>query len=339
MCLTVTKVGIIGASGYTGLELIKLVLAHPHFELSYVATSEGDMQLSQLHPSLLDVYECDVVKADSATAAAESDLVFLALPHKTAMEYVKELMKTKVKVVDLSADYRLEQERYEAHYCEHIDASNLANAVYGLPELHREAIKKAQLVANPGCYPTSAILGILPFVEYIKAGSDIIVDAKSGVSGAGKKCSDSTHYVSINDNLFSYNPLGHRHGPEIFEKVSLKTDKDFSVQFVPHLVPTTRGMLASVYLQLDADIDAVSLLQEYYKDEKMVRVRTNPVDMKSVAGTNFCDVYVKQSQNFLFISSAIDNLLRGASSQAIANANLMCGYEEVLGLPTLAYVP
>jgi len=337
--LTATKVGIIGASGYTGLELIKLILVHPHFELAYVSTSEGGTTLSELHPSLLGVYECDVVKADALNAAVASDLVFLALPHKTAMEYVKELMKTDVKVVDLSADYRLQQHRYEEHYCPHIDADNLKNSVYGLPELHRDAIKKAQLVANPGCYPTSAILGILPFVDHIKAGSDIIVDAKSGVSGAGKKCSDTTHYVTINDNLFAYNPLGHRHGPEIFEKVSLKTDKDFTVQFVPHLVPTTRGMLASVYLQVDKEIDAAALLSEYYKDEKMVRVRTSPVDMKSVSGTNFCDIYVKQVGSFLFISSAIDNLLRGASSQAIANANLMCGYEEVLGLPTLAYVP
>jgi len=272
-------------------------------------------------------------------AAAESELVFLALPHKTAMEYVKELMKTEVKVVDLSADYRLEKERYEEHYCPHIDSGNLDNAVYGLPELYREAIKKAKLVANPGCYPTSVILGILPFVEYMKADSDIIIDAKSGVSGAGKKCTENTHYVSINDNLFAYNPLGHRHGPEIYEKISLKTDKDFRVQFVPHLVPATRGMLSSVYLQLESEIDAQSVLEAFYKEEKMVRLRMNPVDMKSVAGTNFCDIYVKQSGSLLFISSPIDNLLRGASSQALANANMMCGYDEVLGLPTLAYVP
>ncbi len=337
--MTVTKVGIIGASGYTGLELIKLVLAHPYFELTYVATSQGGEQLHELHPSLLDVYDCEVHKADANEAAKQTDLVFLALPHKTAMEYVKELMKSEVKVVDLSADYRLTKERYEANYCPHIDVDNIAKSVYGLPELYREEIKSAQLVANPGCYPTSAILGILPFVEYIKEGSDIIVDAKSGVSGAGKKLSDTTHYVTINDNMFAYNPLAHRHGPEIYEKLSFKTDKHFSVNFVPHLVPATRGMLSSVYLSLDTQIDAQTVLQEYYKDEKLVRVRNTPVDMKSVAGTNFCDVYVKQNGSLLFIASAIDNLLRGASSQAVANANLMCGYEETLSLPTLAYVP
>ena len=337
--MTATKIGIIGASGYTGLELIKLVLNHPSFELTYVSTSTGGMKLSDLHPSLLGVYECDVVKADSLEAATSCDLVFLALPHKTAMEYVKVLMSTDVKIVDLSADYRLEKDRYEEFYCPHVDASNLEKAVYGLPELLREDIKKAKLVANPGCYPTSAILGILPFVSYIKENADIIIDAKSGVSGAGKKLSEVTHYVNVNDNMFAYNPLSHRHGPEIFEKLSLKTTKNFSVHFVPHLVPTTRGMLASVYLNVDADINALAVLQEYYKNEPMVRVRTSPVDMKSVAGTNFCDIYVKQSGSLLFISSAIDNLLRGASSQAIANANLMCGYEEVEGLPNLAYVP
>lgn len=337
--MTATKIGIIGASGYTGLELIKIVLSHPHFKLSYVSTSTGGMKLSELHPCLLDVYECDVVKADAQTAAQESDLVFLALPHKTAMDYVKELMKTEVKIVDLSADYRLTQERYEENYCPHMDAANLKNSVYGLPELYREEIKKAQLIANPGCYPTSAILGVLPFVSYLKNDSDIIVDAKSGVSGAGKKLSESTHFVNINDNMYAYGPFSHRHGPEIFEKLSFQTKKKFTVNFVPHLVPVTRGMLASVYLTVDVEIDAEAILTQFYKDEKLVRVRTSPVDMKSVAGTNFCDIYVKQSGSLLFISSAIDNLLRGASSQAMANANLMCGYDEVLGLPNLAYVP
>lgn len=337
--MTVTKVGIIGASGYTGLELIKIILNHPFFELSYVSTTTGETKLSELHPSLLGVYECDVKKADSIEASKSCELVFLAVPHQTAMEYVKVLMSTDVKIVDLSADYRLEQERYEELYCQHTDAENLKNSAYGLPELYREEIKKARLVANPGCYPTSAILGILPFVSYIKEDSDIIIDAKSGVSGAGKKLSESTHYVNINDNMFAYNPLGHRHGPEIFEKLSLKTDTKFRVQFVPHLVPATRGMLASVYLQLNSEINAESILKEYYKDEKMVRIRSNPVDMKSCSGTNFCDIYIKQVGSLLFISSAIDNLLRGASSQAVANANLMCGYDEALAIPVIAYVP
>jgi N-acetyl-gamma-glutamyl-phosphate reductase len=183
------NVAVIGASGYTGLELIKMIVKHPNFKLAYVATSEGNIRLSELHPSLLGVVECDVQKADAAEVAKSCELAFLALPHKTAMGFVKELMALNVKVVDLSADYRLEQERYEQHYVPHIDTENLKHAVYGLPELNLEAIKSAKLVANPGCYPTASILAALPFMKYQLKGSALIVDAKSGVSGAGKKLS------------------------------------------------------------------------------------------------------------------------------------------------------
>ncbi len=330
------KVAVIGASGYTGLELIKMIIKHPNFELAYVATSEGDVKLSELHPSLLSVYECGVEKADAAAVAKECELAFLALPHKTAMGFVKALMALNVKVVDLSADYRLEQERYEAHYVEHIDAENLEHAVYGLPELNLETIKNAKLVANPGCYPTATILAALPFMNYQIKGSPLIVDAKSGVSGAGTKLSTLTHYVTINDNAFAYNPMQHRHGPEIAEKLNID---DESVSFVPHLLPMTRGMLSSVYMQVEGDFDAVEILKEYYQDELFVRVRENPVDMKSVAGTNFCDIFVKRNGSTLFINAAIDNLLRGASSQAIVNANLMMGLDQEAGVPDIAYVP
>jgi len=330
------KVAVIGASGYTGLELIKMIIRHPRFELAYVATSEGGVKLTELHPSLLGVYECDVHKAAAAEVAQECALAFLALPHKTAMGFVKALIALDVKVVDLSADYRLEQERYEEHYVEHIDAENLAHAVYGLPELNRQAIRNAKLVANPGCYPTASILAALPFMKYQLKGSPLIVDAKSGVSGAGKKLSESTHYVNINDNAFAYNPMQHRHGPEIAEKLGLDEDV---VNFVPHLLPMTRGMLSSVYMQVEGDFDAVSVLKSFYADEPYVRVRENPVDMKSVAGTNFCDVFVKRKGSTLFINAAIDNLLRGASSQAMVNANLMMGLPEESGVPDIAYVP
>ncbi len=330
------KVAVIGASGYTGLELIKMIVKHPHFELSYVATSEGDTKLTELHPSLLGVYECDVEKADAAEVAKACELAFLALPHKTAMGFVKELMALDIKVVDLSADYRLQQKRYEAHYVEHIDAENLQHAVYGLPEMNAEALKKAKLVANPGCYPTASILAALPFMKYRIEGSPLIVDAKSGVSGAGKKLSTNTHYVTINDNAFAYNPMQHRHGPEIAEKLGID---ESSVNFVPHLLPMTRGMLSSVYMQVEGDFDAMDVLKAYYKDAPFVRVRENPVDMKSVAGTNFCDIFVKRNGSTLFINAAIDNLLRGASSQAIVNANLMMGLDQDAGVPDIAYVP
>jgi len=330
------NVAVIGASGYTGLELIKMILKHPVFNLAYVATSEGKTTLSELHPSLLGVAECDVEKADAAEVAKSCELAFLALPHKTAMGFVKELMALDVKIVDLSADYRLEQKRYEQHYVPHIDAGNLEHAVYGLPELNLEAIKKAKLVANPGCYPTASILAALPFMKYRVKGSALIVDAKSGVSGAGKKLSETTHYVTINDNAFAYNPMLHRHGPEIAEKLQLDENM---VNFVPHLLPLTRGMLSSVYMQVEGDFDAVEVLKTYYKDAPYIRIRENPVDMKSVAGTNFCDLFVRRNGSTLFINAAIDNLMRGASSQAIVNANLMMGLAMETGVPDIAYVP
>ncbi|PLY14493.1 MAG: N-acetyl-gamma-glutamyl-phosphate reductase [Sulfurimonas sp.] len=334
--MSVTKVGVIGASGYTGLELLKILINHPKFQLSYVANSEGNTTLSQLHHSLNKVYECDVLKADIDECASSCELVFLALPHKTAMVYVKPLISKGLKVVDLSADYRLPQDIYEQFYCPHTDVENLSQAVYGLPELFRDKLCGAKLVANPGCFPTSAILGVLPFMSRRVKNTPIIVDAKTGVSGAGKKLSDNTHFVNVNDNLFAYNPLMHRHAPEIAQKLGVDFDE---VHFVPHLVPLTRGMISSIYIQVNSDFDAYKVLEEFYKEAKHIRVCKNPVDMKSVAGTNFCDIYVKRKSNMLFISSAIDNLMRGASSAAVVNANLMMGFDEDLGIPNIAYVP
>ena len=330
------KVGVVGATGYTGLELVKMLALHPVFELSYIANSEGGIKIDELHPSLRGVCEDEVHKADIEQMASRCELVFLALPHKTAMAYVKPLIASGVKVVDLSADYRLPQSLYEEFYVPHTDVENLSIVVYGLPELNRKALRGAQLVANPGCFPTSALLGILPFQELRVANTPIIIDAKTGVSGAGKKLSEVTHFVNVNDNLFAYNPLLHRHAPEIANKLGVALDE---VHFVPHLVPVTRGMLSSIYLQVQEGIDAKALLQEYYKESPFVRISETPVDMKNVAGTNFCDIYVQQKGSLLFISSAIDNLMRGASSQAVVNANLMMGLSEEMGIPKIAYVP
>lgn len=334
--MSAINVGVIGASGYTGLELIKILINHPKFNLSYVANSDGHVKLSELHPSLSKVCELDVKKADFDECADKCELVFLALPHQTAMSYVKPLIEKGLRVVDLSADYRLPQDIYEEFYCHHTDPLNLQHAVYGLPELFHKELKSAKLVANPGCFPTSAILGVLPFMEYRVKNTPIIIDSKTGVSGAGKKLSDSTHFVNVNDNLFAYNPLTHRHAPEIAQKIGVTLDE---VHFVPHLVPLTRGMISSIYLQVSGDFDAVVLLEEFYEDAKHVRISKNPVNMKSVAGTNFCDIFVKRKGNLLFISSAIDNLMRGASSAAVVNANLMMGFDEDLGIPNIAYVP
>ena len=330
------NVGIVGASGYTGLELVKMVVKHPIFELTYLANSEGETTVDLLHPSLQKVCDLAVQKADVDAAAQVCELVFLALPHKTAMAYVKPLMQKGVKVVDLSADYRLPLETYEQFYTEHTDKENLTHSVYGLPELFKEELQSAKLVANPGCFPTSAILGILPFLQYRVPDTPVIIDAKTGVSGAGKKLSDTTHFVNVNDNLFAYNPLMHRHAPEIADKLGISFEH---IHFVPHLVPLTRGMISSIYLQTQGEFDAQAVLEDFYKDAPHIRISSRPTTMKDVAGTNFCDIYVKQKGNLLFISSAIDNLMRGASSQAIVNANIMLGLDETLGVPDIAYVP
>ena len=334
--MSAISVGVIGASGYTGLELVKILIKHPKFKLNYVANSEGGITLGELHPSLSGVVDLEVKKADVDEASKTCELVFLALPHKTAMVYVKPLIESGTKVVDLSADYRLPQSVYEEFYTPHTDAANLEHVVYGLPEMFREELKSAKLVANPGCFPTSAILGLLPFMDKRVPNTPIIVDAKTGVSGAGKKLSEVTHFVNVNDNLFAYNPLMHRHAPEIANKLDVDFDE---VNFVPHLVPVTRGMISSIYIQTSGEFDAFEILSDYYKDSPFVRISKNPVDMKNVAGTNFCDIYVKQKGNMLFISSSIDNLMRGASSQAVVNANLMMGLDESDGIPDIAYVP
>lgn len=332
-------VAIIGASGYTGLELIKILINHPHFNLTYIATTEGGIKATELHPSLTHVFEQDVLKANAKEVEKHAKLAFLALPHKAAMGFAKELLSLHVKVVDLSADYRLELAAYEQHYCEHEDKENLKEAVYGLPEIHRDTIKCARLVANPGCYPTASILGILPFLPYLNKQAPIFIDAKSGVSGAGKKLSATSHFVSINENIFAYNPLKHRHEPEIAEKLRQTSGYAYEVNFIPHLLPVSRGMLVSSYLQTDEVIDAKAVLKAFYQKERFVRVRDVPVDIKSTAGTNFCDIFVTQKGKSIFVSSSIDNLLRGASSQAVVNANIMCGLEESAGIPVIAYVP
>ena len=324
------NVAIVGASGYTGLELIKILLNHPNFTINELYSTEGGGDISDIYPSLKGVFEKEIKKAE-ISEIAKNDLVFLAVPHKTAMSYVKELMRYDIKIVDFSADYRLKQKNYEDYYCPHIDPANLENAAYGLPEIFRDFIKNKKLIANPGCYPTATILALYPFLEYIER--DVFVDAKSGVSGAGKKLSETTHFVTDNENFFAYNPIKHRHSIEIAEKTGL------NVTFVPQLLPITRGMQISIYAKLKKDIDPIEILKEFYEKEEFIRIKTSPVRIKDVAGTHFCDIFAMKNDSMLFINSAIDNLLRGASSQAVANANLLFDLPENLALPKIAYVP
>jgi len=332
-------VAIIGASGYTGLELIKILINHPKFNITYIANSTGEQNVQELHPCLKDVLNVEVQKAGAKEVTKVAKLAFLALPHKTSMFFAKELLNLGVKVVDLSADYRLELDTYEKYYCPHEDKEHIKDSVYGLPEYYANDLKTTNLVANPGCFPTAALLALLPFIDYIDTNSQIFIDAKTGMSGAGKGLKEVTHFGHLNENCHAYNPFKHRHMPEIEEKVKLLKDAQCQINFVPHILPITRGMLVSVFATLKDDVDVEKILEESYKYSKFVRVRKDVVDLKSTAGTNFCDIFVAKNGKALFVNSSIDNLLRGASSQAVVNANLMCGFEEDEGIPKIAYVP
>ncbi len=333
------NVGIIGASGYTGLELVKMLISHPIFNLVYCANTEGATTVAELHPALMGVCDLRVEKADIGRAAESCELIFLALPHKTAMQSAKGLLERGIKVVDLSADYRLSAENYEAFYCEHEDLDNLSHAIYSIPELHGDVAKGARLIANPGCHVTASLMALAPFLDHIDFTNPIFVDSKTGVSGAGKSPSSSVHYVSVNDNINCYNIIKHRHATEIEQHASALCANEVKVTFVPSLVPMTRGMLACVYATLKTDCDPLTLMKTFYENKPFVRLRSAPPHTKMTSGTNFADVYATRHGNALVAMCAIDNLMRGASSQALVNANIMMGLDETLGIPVIAYVP
>jgi len=337
--LNLINVGIIGVSGYTGLELVKMLAQHPIFNLVYCANTEGATTLSELHPALLGVCDLPVEKVDLKSAAQKCELIFLALPHKTAMNTAKGLLEAGVKVVDLSADYRLSQANYEAFYCEHEDVENLAHAVYSIPELHGTIAKGARLIANPGCHVTASLMALAPFLDRIDLNAPIFIDSKTGVSGAGKSPSSTVHYVSVNDNINCYNIIKHRHATEIEQHASALCENDVKVTFVPSLVPMTRGMLACVYATLKSECEPLEMMEKFYDSKPFVRVRTAPPHTKMTSGTNFADVYATRHGNALVAMCAIDNLMRGASSQALVNANIMMGLDESTGIPKIAYVP
>lgn len=331
------KVGILGISGYTGLELVKLILAHPHFELSYAGAS-SESRLSELFLQLRGVFDMSVEVADISQIKKRCELVFTALPHMQSMKYIKEL-REHIKIVDLSADYRISLESFRANYGEHTDAKGLESAVYSVPELHRHSLKNCLLVANPGCYPTASLLALAPFAKMIDEKAGVFIDAKSGVSGAGKSLKASSHFISVDENANAYSPLTHRHAAEIKEHFyALGGAGD--VLFVPHLLPLNRGMLASVYITLKeqfSQINPLDVLNDFYSKESFIRICHEPPQIKNVAGTHFADLSAYKSGDKIVVLSAIDNLLRGASSQALANANIICGFDESLALPRLAH--
>ncbi|MBN2871200.1 MAG: N-acetyl-gamma-glutamyl-phosphate reductase [Campylobacterales bacterium] len=337
--MSAINVGIIGVSGYTGLELVKMLLSHPIFTLTYCANTEGATTLSELHPALAGVCDLAVEKVDLERAASACELIFLALPHKTAMQTAKGLLERGIKVVDLSADYRLSVENYEAFYCHHEDLDNLSHAVYSIPELHGKRAQGSRLIANPGCHVTATLMALAPFLDHIDLSHPIFVDSKTGVSGAGKSPSSTVHYVSVNDNINCYNIIKHRHATEIEQHASALCGDDVRVTFVPSLVPMSRGMLACVYATLKDDCDPLVTMETFYTAKPFVRVRKAPPHTKMTSGTNFADVYAARHGNALVAMCAIDNLMRGASSQALVNANIMMGLDETLGIPKIAYVP
>lgn len=337
-----TKISIAGATGYTGIELLRLLVNHPEVEIATLtAESHAGKHITDVVPSLRGWVDQTLIKL-SPDIAKECDVLFLALPHTTSMKHVPELLQQNCKIIDLSADYRLhDADVYGQWYkTPHLNPELLSQAVYGLPELHRKQIKTAQLVANPGCYPTGAILALVPLMqqEWADKGS-IIVDSKSGVSGAGRKLSQGTQFCEANESVSAYGLGDHRHTPEIEQELSGHAGQTLTVSFSPHLMPMTRGLLTTAYVSLNTSMDLKTLhdhFLKFYKNERFVRVLAagQYANTAQVAGSNFCDigVQVDTRNQRAIVTSAIDNLMKGASSQAIQNMNLMLGIDESAGL-------
>lgn len=346
------RVGLVGVTGYTGMELIRLLLGHPKLRLTQVTSrKESGRTLQQIYPFLqgTKLAELVIVVPDAASLALDCDVVFLAVPHGTAMEIAAELLAKGVRVIDLSADFRLHnQETYEAWYqVTHSQPALLSQAVYGLSELYAKEIASADLVANPGCYPTSAILALYPALHYgLVLADDLVIDSKSGTTGAGRKASVGTLFCEVSDNFRAYNLGKHRHTPEIEQELSLSAGRDITLSFSTHLLPMNRGILTTAYAKIAPGIDPLGIRLQYeafYADKKWVRVLPEGIlpETRWVRGTNFCDLglVVDPRTNRLIVVSAIDNLCRGASGQAVANANLMLGMGEETGLPFTALMP
>jgi N-acetyl-gamma-glutamyl-phosphate reductase len=336
------KVSIAGATGYTGIELLRLLVNHPEVEIvTLTAESHAGKNIAEVAPSLKSWVDQKLIKL-SPEVAKECDVLFLALPHTTSMKHVPELLQSDCKIIDLSADYRLHDAQVYGDWYKtsHLNPELLSQAVYGLPELHRKQIKKAQLVANPGCYPTGAILALAPLMQQDWAdGQSIIIDSKSGVSGAGRKLSQATQFCEANESVAAYGLGEHRHTPEIEQELSGLAGQDLTVSFSPHLMPMTRGLLTTTYVPLKNKMTREALhdhFAKFYKSEQFVRVLDagQYANTAHVAGSNFCDigVQVDTRNQRAIVTSAIDNLMKGASSQAIQNMNLMLGIDETTGL-------
>jgi len=334
------RVVLIGGSGYTGFEAIRYLVRHPNAELVGVFGPESELgPMEDFYPQLTKMcgLRQELFEAQKL-AALRADLAMLCVPHKVAMSYVPALLEANLRVIDLSADYRLKDPAvYEQWYCPHTDPEHLSEAVYGLPEYYAEEIRAARLVANPGCYPTCAVLALAPIV---KAGliepAGIVANAISGVSGAGRAPSAKTHFPERNENFEPYGVGSHRHMPEMEQVLTALTGRDVELLFQPHLCPMDRGMLCTIYATPTREATTQQLtetLQAAYADAPFVRVRTDVLPAtKHVAYTNFCDVAARAAKGRVVLFSALDNLLKGASGQAVQNMNVMFGLDERAGL-------
>jgi len=342
-----TKVAVFGATGYGGVELVRLLLDHPDVEVTWLGghSTVGE-NIAEFYQHLNGAIDMDVREIDVPAAAEVADLMFFALPHAVGAALVGQALDMGKKVIDFSADCRLKSvATYEEYYETHPRPDLLEQAVYGLPELHRDEIVPTQLLAVPGCYPTSAILGLAPVVDAGLIEPNVIVDSKSGVSGAGRKLSLTTHYTECNESVAAYKIASHRHSPEIVQELS-GLGAEMTVTFTPHLIPMNRGILSTSYGTLTGDLsvaEAVALYREFYAGEPFVRVLDEGVlpATKHVSGTNFCDIGLAVDANAgrLIAVSAIDNLIKGLSGAAVQCMNLMIGVEETTGLTRYAYWP
>lgn len=341
MTTTPIAVGIAGATGYSGCELIRRLVRHPFVRIA--ALSHGpdspDQPISTAFPELAGVCDLMVTSFDQLLATP-LDLVFLALPHRAAMAAAAPLLQRRVRVIDISADYRLRDPAvYAATYgASHEDLANLQHAVYGLCECYRDAIRSARLIANPGCYVTCALLPLIPLLRANLINPDrIIIDAKSGVSGAGKKVTPALHFCEVNESFKAYGVFSHRHAPEIDQELSAAAGAPVRVIFTPHLLPVQRGILSTIYVECNQHNPSSAIADAYaraYQDAFFVRIKGEgaTVELQHVTHTNFCDIswFVRGSQ--IIITSALDNLVKGAAGQALQNLNIMCGFDERTGL-------
>jgi len=344
------RVGIIGASGYTGVELARILAGHPQCALTVVTSRQyAGQPLSTVFPSLRKRVELICEPPEPETIKEKADFFFLAVPHKTAMDVVPTLLAAGKKVVDLSADFRLRDPAiYEQWYQPHSCPEIIRQAVYGLPELYRNQVAQTSLTANPGCYPTSIILGLAPLLraKLIDPGT-LIIDSKSGTTGAGRGANLGTLFCEVHDGFRAYKVGGaHRHIPEIEQELSVLSGEEITVSFTPHLLPIARGILSTIYASQAGSEDMTelhALYQESYRDEPFVRVCPPGVlpATQHVRGSNCCDIGIQRDERTgrVIVVSAIDNIVKGAAGQAVQNMNLMAGFSETEGLMGAPFFP